>query len=186
MKNITSKGYASIRGILSSVKTPKFSVKTVFLVLVILLVGFRLLHGYKVYCLVNEWCDVFTLLVHVDITNIIGFGDIITVVHDSKTNVFNYNRLTYRVLLQFCKKFPSLLLFSFVLLVAAAFAAVPDFDVWYFMLVAGQDYLIHKVSHFMVNDRSNNWYTCIKYINKCKRYIKKKVNSPNATSHEKE
>ncbi|WP_158655182.1 hypothetical protein [Flavivirga eckloniae] len=160
MKKFTSKIYARIRGISSLQKRKLTAEQIVLIFLALLLIGFKLFHGYKVYILVNEWNYVFELVSDIKISNFSYVADFMIAVYDSKTDIFKNNRLLKLTVTSF-KKLPTFLLWSFVVLIGVAYVTVPDFNVWKYVFVAVQDYLIHKALNFLSHDKAHNdWDKC--------------------------
>ena len=154
-------------GISWAIKLPKFSIKTIFILLQITLVIIQVFNGYEVYQLFDKTLYLFENLsdVKMEITNYSFLSEMYVAVHESQPQLFSNNKILKATVIG-SKKLPIILLYIFFVLVILNFLLVTGFDTKKFILVGLIHIAIHKVVHFLQHDKKQKWYRCICFINK--------------------
>ena len=160
-----------------ALKLPKFSAKTIFILLQIVLVIIQVFNGYEVYQLFDKTLYLFENLsdVKMEITNYSFLSEMYVAVHESQPQLFSNNKVLKATAIG-SKKLPIILLYIFFVLVLLNFIYVLDFDIKHYLLIGLIHITIHIVVHFLQKDKKQKWYKCICYINSCRRFWKRKFN----------
>lgn len=146
---------------LAVLKSDLTAEKIILILLAFLLIAFKILHAYKVYSLANECLHVVGLITNTDIKiiNLTFLGDFLVALYESKITLPKRNSV-FRSVITGYKKFPTILLYSFLVVILYAFFTIPNFNLVKYLLIALFDYLIHLAVHILNHDKKDGWKKC--------------------------
>ncbi len=136
---------------------------------------FLVLIAYKTfedYMLLNKIMFLFQNIIEVKV-NSINLKDSYILLYDCHFVILGISKEEARAILKVLKKLPTILLFSFFLLIAANFLLLDNFsNASYYILIGIEHVGLHQLVEFFENQKKKEHYPLLCSINRIKRYLK--------------